>query len=74
MDDIGSLLIGIGIVCAAFEGDIAPLICIVNRHTWMGSQRNVRSRAGFWTPAMTRRSSHSGGRRPKTAKARSRGK
>jgi hypothetical protein len=28
MDHIGSLLIGIGIVCAAFEGDIAPLICI----------------------------------------------
>ena len=27
MDHIGSLLIGIGIVCAAFEGDIAPLIC-----------------------------------------------
>jgi hypothetical protein len=24
MDHIGSLLIGIGIVCAAFEGDIAP--------------------------------------------------
>jgi hypothetical protein len=28
MDHIGSLLIAIGIVCAAFEGDIAPLICI----------------------------------------------
>jgi hypothetical protein len=26
MDHIGSLLIGIGIVCAAFEGDIAPLM------------------------------------------------
>ena len=34
----------------------------------------VRSCAGFWTPATTRRSAGSTGRRPKSAKARSRGK
>jgi hypothetical protein len=27
MDHIGLLLCGIGLVCVAFEGDIAPLIC-----------------------------------------------
>jgi hypothetical protein len=34
---------------------------------------NDRLCAGFWTPAMTGGSSHSGGWRPKSAKARSRG-
>jgi carboxylesterase type B len=38
------------------------------------SQEMVRYCAGFWTPATTKLSARSGGRRPKSAKARSRGK
>src|ERR1700751_275540 len=39
-----------------------------------GNSTDVGSCAGFWTPATTRRSTGSTGRRPKSAKARSRGK
>ena len=45
-----------------------------NAHERLSRFRNVRSCCGFWTPATTRRSTRSTSRRPKSAKARSRGK
>ena len=39
-----------------------------------GCAGDVRSCAGFWTPAITKVEARSADRRPKSAKARSRGK
>src|SRR5437879_7034883 len=53
--------------------DIAAIAARLSR-TSPGCSANVGFCAGFWTPATTRLSARSADRRPKSAKARSRGK